>query len=112
MRKVNPLQELSHKVIVNDHHQNVHLHPHSTNAIQTGKYTPFTFVPKSLYIQFLRVANVYFLIIAVLSSIGEISSLSPFTSVAPLVFVLGTSMVREALEDWVIYFLVKTPHHP
>jgi len=100
MRKVNPFQELSHKIHFNDHHKNVQLHQHSTNAIQTGKYTLLTFVPKSLYIQFLRIANVYFLIIAVLSSIGEISSLSPFTSVAPLIIVLGTSMIREALEDW------------
>jgi len=107
MRKVNPFQELSHKIHFNDHHKNVQLHQHSTNAIQTGKYTLLTFVPKSLYIQFLRIANVYFLIIAVLSSIGEISSLSPFTSVAPLIIVLGTSMIREALEDWVnIYFLL------
>jgi len=99
---VNPFQELSHKVYFNDEKKNQEYHPCSySNKVSTGKYTSFTFIPKSLYLQFLRVANIYFLIIAVLSSISEISPVSPITSVIPLVFVLGTSMIREALEDWV-----------
>lgn len=41
----------------------------------------------------------YFLIIAVLQSISLISPLTPVTAIAPLVFVIAVSLVREAVED-------------
>ena len=37
------------------------------NKIRTAKYTPLTFLPKNLWIQFHNVANVYFLFIVILS---------------------------------------------
>lgn len=40
-------------------------------------------------------ANIYFLIIAVLQSIPIISPLGPFTAWAPLIFVIIISMIRE-----------------
>jgi len=101
MRDLKGLQELNRKIFINDrHHNHAFKYPH--NQIHTTKYTLLTFLPKSLYIQFLRIANVYFLISAIISSIKEVSSVSPVTSIAPLVFVLFTSMFREAFEDWVI----------
>ena len=63
------------------------------------KYNLVTFLPKSLFEQFRRVANLYFLFTIVLS----ITPLSPFSTaslIAPLVFVVGVSMAKEALEDW------------
>lgn len=53
----------------------------------------------ALLIQFMKIANVYFLVVAVLQSIPSISPLSPFTAIAPLIFVLTVSMIREAFED-------------
>jgi len=44
-------------------------------------------------------ANIYFLIIAILASIKEISPINPFTSWSPLIFVLTVSMIRELFED-------------
>jgi len=44
-------------------------------------------------------ANVYFLIIAILASIKEISPIGPFTSWSPLIFVITVSMIREFIED-------------
>jgi hypothetical protein len=44
-------------------------------------------------------ANVYFLLIAVLQNISQISPLSPYTAIAPLVFVVSLSMLREAAEE-------------
>ena len=70
-----------------------------SNFIKTSKYTFFNYFPKSLLLQFLRYANIYFLVIAVLQSIPTISPLNPFTAIAPLLVVLGLSMLREALED-------------
>lgn len=71
-----------------------------SNYVVTTKYTLLTFLPYSLFAQFRRLANCYFLLIAILQSIPEISPLSPYTAIAPLVFVVGLSMVREALEDY------------
>jgi len=40
-----------------------------TNYIRTTKYTPYNFLPKSCLNQFRNMANIYFLVIAVLQSI-------------------------------------------
>lgn len=69
------------------------------NYISTTKYNALTFFPKALFEQFRRVANCYFLLAAVLS----VTPLSPYTAaslIAPLVFVVGLSMTKEAIEDW------------
>lgn len=70
-----------------------------SNYVSTTKYNIFTFVPKSLFEQFRRVANIYFLFAAACS----LTPIAPFSSaslILPLVFVVGVSMVKEAMEDW------------
>ncbi|RDX61623.1 putative phospholipid-transporting ATPase 4, partial [Mucuna pruriens] len=68
------------------------------NDISTTKYNVITFLPKALFEQFRRVANIYFLLAACLSA-SPISPLSPLSMIAPLAFVVGLSMAKEALED-------------
>lgn len=70
--------------------------------MRTSKYRWYDFLPskpfnysESLIIQFYRLANVYFLIIAILQSITIISPLGPLTAWGPLIVVLGISMIRE-----------------
>ncbi|CAD8048326.1 unnamed protein product [Paramecium sonneborni] len=70
-----------------------------TNFIKTSKYNIVTFLPLSLLGQFRRYANIYFLFIAIIQSFPIISPLNPISAIAPLVFVLGLSMIREAMED-------------
>lgn len=68
------------------------------NYVST-KYTALNFFPKSLFEQFRRVANVYFLVVAGVS----FSPLAPFTassSLAPLLVVIGVTMAKEGVEDW------------
>uniref|UniRef100_A0A0D9WBP4 Phospholipid-transporting ATPase n=1 Tax=Leersia perrieri TaxID=77586 RepID=A0A0D9WBP4_9ORYZ len=71
-----------------------------SNAVSTTKYNAVSFVPKSLFEQFRRVANFYFLISACLAY----TDLAPFTSsisaIAPLIIVILATMVKEAIEDW------------
>ncbi|KAG2702203.1 hypothetical protein I3760_06G079200 [Carya illinoinensis] len=69
------------------------------NSISTTKYNFFTFLPKGLFEQFRRVANLYFLTISILSA-TKISPVSPITNVVPLSLVLFVSLVKEAFEDW------------
>ncbi|KAM1016849.1 probable phospholipid-transporting ATPase 4 isoform X2 [Malus sylvestris] len=70
-----------------------------SNYISTTKYNVITFLPKALFEQFRRVANVYFLLAAILS-LTPVSPFSPVSMIAPLVFVVGLSMAKEAMEDW------------
>lgn len=69
------------------------------NRIKTSKYNLINFFPKCLFLQFMRVANFYFLATAVIQSISIISPLAPFSAIAPLVFVLVVSLIREAIDD-------------
>lgn len=69
------------------------------NRISTTKYTVANFIPKSLFEQFRRAANVYFLVVACVS----FSPLAPYRAVSillPLLFVIGATMAKEAVEDW------------
>ena len=69
------------------------------NTVSTTKYNALTFLPKALLYQFIRLANIYFVFIAIITSIPIISPLGPATAIAPLVFVLAVSLIREAVED-------------
>ena len=69
------------------------------NTVSTTKYNALTFLPKALLYQFIRLANIYFVFIAIIQSIPIISPLGPATAIAPLVFVLAVSLIREAVED-------------
>ncbi|CAK9151263.1 unnamed protein product [Ilex paraguariensis] len=69
------------------------------NYVRTTKYTAASFLPKSLFEQFRRVANFYFLVIGSLA----FTPLAPYTAVSailPLIVVLGATMVKEGIEDW------------
>ncbi|XP_073136105.1 putative phospholipid-transporting ATPase 9 [Henckelia pumila] len=71
---------------------------YATNYVRTTKYTAATFLPKSLFEQFRRVANFYFLVSGSLS----FTSLAPYSAVSaiiPLIIVIGVTMVKEGIED-------------
>uniref|UniRef100_A0A3Q1EXH9 Phospholipid-transporting ATPase n=1 Tax=Acanthochromis polyacanthus TaxID=80966 RepID=A0A3Q1EXH9_9TELE len=70
------------------------------NRIKTSKYNIFTFLPINLFEQFQRVANAYFLVLLILQVIPEISSLSWFTTIVPLVLVLVITAVKDATDDY------------
>uniref|UniRef100_A0A8C2KWP6 Phospholipid-transporting ATPase n=1 Tax=Cyprinus carpio TaxID=7962 RepID=A0A8C2KWP6_CYPCA len=71
------------------------------NRIKTAKYNVFTFLPINLFEQFQRFANAYFLVLLILQLIPEISSLSWFTTIVPLVLVLAITAVKDATDDYV-----------
>ncbi|KAL3824467.1 hypothetical protein ACJIZ3_020496 [Penstemon smallii] len=70
-----------------------------SNYISTTKYNVLTFLPKAIFEQFRRVANLYFLLAAGLS-LTPVTPFEPLSMIAPLIFVVGLSMAKEALEDW------------
>ena len=94
------LEDNIYKFYVNDTNLNKTSFKFHNNRIDTTKYNIITFIPKALLLQFVRLANIYFLICAILQCIPLISPLTPVTAVVPLVFVLSVSIIREGIEDY------------
>ncbi|XP_027329420.1 putative phospholipid-transporting ATPase 9 isoform X1 [Abrus precatorius] len=72
---------------------------YADNSVRSTKYTVATFLPKSLFEQFRRVANFYFLVAGILA----FTKLAPYTAVSailPLSIIIGATMVKEGIEDW------------
>eukprot|EP00162_Nutomonas_longa_P015389 comp22295_c0_seq1/m.53328 comp22295_c0_seq1/g.53328 ORF comp22295_c0_seq1/g.53328 comp22295_c0_seq1/m.53328 type:complete len:1167 (-) comp22295_c0_seq1:215-3715(-) len=97
MGKVAHTQSDTRNIVLNVSPQSVKF---SDNTVKTSKYNIITFLPKNLFEQFRRVANLYFLIIAILQLIPlGLSPISPITSILPLGFVLGVTAIKEGIED-------------
>ncbi|KDP21859.1 hypothetical protein JCGZ_00646 [Jatropha curcas] len=70
------------------------------NEIRTSKYTFITFLPKNLFIQFHRVAYLYFLAIAALNQLPPLAVFGRTVSLFPLLFVLCVTAIKDGYEDW------------
>ena len=70
------------------------------NHISTTKYNLITFLPKFLYEQFSKYANLFFLFTAILQQIPNISPTNRFTTIVPLFIVLLISAIKEQVEDY------------
>ncbi|MEE6503141.1 hypothetical protein FKM82_004753 [Ascaphus truei] len=91
--------EEERRVKANDREYNEKFN-YANNGIKTSKYNVVTFLPINLFEQFQRVANAYFLFLLILQLIPEISSLSWFTTIVPLVLVLTITAVKDATDDF------------
>ncbi|NWH66211.1 AT8B1 ATPase, partial [Geococcyx californianus] len=69
------------------------------NAIRTYKYNPITFLPLNLFEQFKRAANFYFLVLLILQTIPQITTLAWYTTMVPLLLVLGITAVKDLVDD-------------
>mmetsp|Transcript_11491 Transcript_11491/g.18844 ORF Transcript_11491/g.18844 Transcript_11491/m.18844 type:complete len:1109 (-) Transcript_11491:1128-4454(-) len=89
--------------------QNVHVNsapkPKAANMISTVKYTWYTWLPKSLWDQFRRIANAYFLLISILMLVGTYATylyetpLDAESTVVTLIVVLLITSFKELFED-------------
>eukprot|EP00096_Caligus_rogercresseyi_P015122 TRINITY_DN7568_c0_g1_i2.p1 TRINITY_DN7568_c0_g1~~TRINITY_DN7568_c0_g1_i2.p1 ORF type:complete len:1578 (-),score=493.90 TRINITY_DN7568_c0_g1_i2:292-5025(-) len=101
-----PHSELLQRVIVPDHvipkdvpeaeHPN---HKYTKNHIRTTKYTLLWFLPKNLFEQFHRFANLYFLFIVLLNWVPAINAFGKEVSMIPVIFVLGFTAIKDLFED-------------
>ena len=85
---------------INDNKTNLEKYHHKDNKVKTTKYNWITLIPKALLYQFLRLANIYFLVCAIIQCIPAISPLGPATAIVPLIIVLSVSIIREGYEDY------------
>ncbi|XP_067042057.1 phospholipid-transporting ATPase IA-like isoform X1 [Acropora muricata] len=70
------------------------------NKISTAKYKFLTFLPKFLLEQFSRYSNIFFLFIALLQQIDDVSPTGRYTTAVPLLLVLSCSAIKEIIEDY------------
>ncbi|KAG8134840.1 hypothetical protein E2320_007922 [Naja naja] len=70
-----------------------------SNHVSTAKYNVITFLPRFLYSQFRRAANAFFLFIALLQQIPDVSPTGRYTTLVPLLFILVVAAVKEIIED-------------
>ena len=68
------------------------------NKITTTKYNIITWAPKSLLLQFRRIANIYFLIISIFTCFS-FSPKNPVTMIGTFALVLIFTMCKEGYED-------------
>ncbi|KAJ6490741.1 hypothetical protein C8R47DRAFT_1123410 [Mycena vitilis] len=76
-----------------------HEHVYTSNQVITSKYTLITFLPRNLLEQFRRVANIFFLAIAILQFFPKFSTISPGLVIFPLLVVLAITGGKDAYED-------------
>ena len=70
------------------------------NHVSTAKYNVITFLPKFLFEQFSKYANLFFLFTAALQQIPNISPTNRYTTIGPLIIVLLVSAGKELIEDF------------
>ena len=70
------------------------------NHISTAKYNIATFLPKFVFEQFSKFANIFFLFTAGLQQIPNLSPTNKYTTIGPLMVVLCVSAVKELIEDY------------
>ncbi|KAG5461223.1 MAG: hypothetical protein BJ554DRAFT_6617 [Olpidium bornovanus] len=71
-----------------------------TNKLNSTKYTPLTFLPKNLFEQFRRVANCFFLLLAVLQSFPQFETIDPLVAAVPLILIMSLTAIKDGVEDW------------
>jgi len=85
-------------IYINDHTSNAHF-KFTSNVVTTAKSNIITFLPKNLFEQFCRLANIYFLIISAFQQVPGVSPTGRWTTLGPLIFVLAVTALKEAYED-------------
>ncbi|KAF4078777.1 hypothetical protein AMELA_G00185370 [Ameiurus melas] len=92
-----------HANLLYDHHAKAAENPnrlYANNKIKTTKYTLLSFIPKNLFEQFHRFANVYFVFIALLNFVPVVNAFQPVLALAPVLFILSVTAIKDLWEDY------------
>lgn len=74
--------------------------PYCNNVVTSAKYNAFTFLPKQLKAQFSKIANCYFMVVAIMQMIPTWSTTGQYTTIVPLLIFMSISIAREGFDDW------------
>uniref|UniRef100_A0A4W5PKQ9 Phospholipid-transporting ATPase n=1 Tax=Hucho hucho TaxID=62062 RepID=A0A4W5PKQ9_9TELE len=70
------------------------------NKVTTTKYSFLSFIPKNLFEQLHRVANIYFIFLAALNFVPVVNAFQPEISIIPILLVLTVTAVKDLWEDY------------
>lgn len=73
---------------------------YNSNKIRTTKYSVLSFLPKNLFEQLHRFANVYFIFLAALNFVPVVEAFQPEVAVVPIILVLSVTAVKDIWEDY------------
>lgn len=76
------------------------LKSYKNNKIRTTKYSFLSFLPKNLFEQLHRFANVYFILLAALNFVPMVEAIQPEISLTPILLVLSVTAVKDLWEDY------------
>ncbi|XP_060728185.1 probable phospholipid-transporting ATPase VD isoform X2 [Tachysurus vachellii] len=69
------------------------------NKIRTTKYTFLSFIPKNLFEQLHRSANIYFIFLAALNFVPIVNAFQPEVGVIPILLVMSITALKDLWED-------------
>lgn len=73
---------------------------YARNKIRTTKYTPLSFLPKNITLQFIgNIANIYFLVMIILGAFQIFGVPSPILAAVPLIVIVILTAIKDAIED-------------
>ncbi|KAJ6008298.1 hypothetical protein N7540_012274 [Penicillium herquei] len=81
--------------------------PYIKNWIRSTRYSFWSFFPRQLFAQFTKLANFYFLVVAILQMIPGLSTTGTYTTIVPLMVFVCISMGKEGYDDLRRYRLDK-----
>ncbi|KAI9539058.1 hypothetical protein NQZ68_009135 [Dissostichus eleginoides] len=70
------------------------------NAIKTTKYTLLLFIPMNLFEQFHRLANIYFVGLAILNFVPVVNAFQPEVALIPICVIMTLTALKDAWEDF------------
>lgn len=76
------------------------LKSYKINKIHTTKYSFLSFVPKNLFEQLHRIANIYFILIAALNFVPVVEAFQAEVALVPILFVLTATALKDIWEDY------------
>lgn len=79
--------------------------PYIGNSIRSSRYSFWSFFPRQFVAQFTKLANFYFLLVAILQMIPGLSTTGSYTTIVPLLIFVSISMGKEGFDDWRRYRL-------
>ena len=83
-------------ILINDAHSNSHF---KDNHVSTTKYNFATFLPKFLFQEFSKYANLFFLFTAIIQQVPDVTPTNRYTTIGTLTVVLFISAIKECVED-------------